>query len=79
MDADLGNDATMKLEQRLARLAAKLPGTTPAKCTGGTMALVADGEEPKVGPGTPRCRQCGGVHLLVIEEIVVDATGAVIG
>jgi hypothetical protein len=46
---------------------------------GGTMALVAEGEEPKIGPNTPRCRKCGGVHLLVIEEVVVDETGAEIG
>jgi len=68
----------MKLKQRLARVAARLPGMTPAECTGGTMVLVAEGEEPTVGPGTPRCAECGGVHRLVIEEIVVDSTGAVI-
>jgi len=38
----------MKLKQRLARVAARLPGMTPAECTGGTMVLVAEGEEPTV-------------------------------
>jgi hypothetical protein len=69
----------MRHEQRLARLIAKLPSVSPAECTGGITALVPEGEEPKVGPNTPRCRKCGGAHLLVIEEVVVDATGAAIG
>ena len=69
----------MRLRQRVERLATKIPAVPPAECTGGTTALVAEGEEPRVGPDTPRCRKCGGVHLLVIEEVVVDATGAEIG
>jgi hypothetical protein len=66
----------MRPKQRLARLIAKLPTVSPAECTGGTTALVAEGEEPIAGPDTARCWKCGGVHLLVIEEVVVDSTGA---
>jgi hypothetical protein len=69
----------MKLRQRVARLAARSPAEPPAECTGVICALVADGDVPEAGPATPTCGKCGGVHLLVIEEVVIDATGAEIG
>ena len=65
----------MGLRQRIGRLAARLPSADPAACSGGTTAIIAEGEEPRIGPDTPRCRKCGGVHLLVVEEVVVDASG----
>jgi hypothetical protein len=64
-----------KLERRLTRLFARLPTVPPAECIGPPTAIAAEDEEQIAGPDTQTCLKCGGVHLLLLKEVVVDASG----
>lgn len=55
----------MRLRARLDRLAAAVP-----RCDPGVLRLAPEGHVPGEAD---RCPRCGGCHVLVIEEVVVEA------
>ena len=58
----------MRLSKRVVAVAAAVAGTTGCPGPGVVNRLAADGDADP-----PACPVCGGCHVLVIEEVVVEA------
>jgi hypothetical protein len=67
----------MGLRQRLDRLERRL--ADPDDCDAGPTLILPyrQGEpEPPIPADAPRCRACGQVHVLLIEEVIVTSREA---